>query len=81
MNVTVGVDAYSLPTQGLQLQDIAAMIFNHYNGLGYEVTLTGDPAAGFEISTGYFCTSVEALDDTLEIGLGMKIDAIDGPQE
>ncbi|MCP5107366.1 MAG: hypothetical protein GY950_28525 [bacterium] len=72
LNVSVGPDAFSLSTQGVALDVLADQVFQYYVGLGYEVTLTGDPVDGFFINTGYFRPSVQALDDSLEVGLGIK---------
>jgi hypothetical protein len=72
LHVAVGVDSFSLSTQGVTLEQLADTILQHYTGLGYEVTLTGDPTGGIFINTGYFCPTVQAQDDTLEIGLGFK---------
>jgi hypothetical protein len=71
--VTVGVYSLSLSTQGVTLEQLANSILQHYTDLGYEVTLTGDPTGGFFINTGYFCPTVQAQDDTLEIGLGFEL--------
>lgn len=70
--VAVGTDSLWLSTQGVTLEQLANSILQHYTDLGYAVTLTGDPIGGFFINTGYFCPTVQAQDDTLEIGLGFQ---------
>jgi hypothetical protein len=74
LNVSIGLDNYSIPTQGLTAEQLAIMILNHYAGLGYEVTLTGDAVTGFAINTGYYCPSVQGYDDDLVVGLRMEIE-------
>jgi hypothetical protein len=76
LNVSVGLDDYSISTQGLTAEELATMIFDYYTSLGYEVTLSGDATTGFAINTGYYCPSVQALDDDLEVGLRMEIEEI-----
>lgn len=76
LNVSVGLDDYSISTQGLTAEQLATMILDYYTGLGYEVTLSGDAVTGFAVNTGYYCPSVQALDDDLEVGLRMEIEEI-----